>query len=110
MWASAFLLSLSPLDASLFLLGWWVDDVIRRAAETAKGFPGLLSSGTPLRLPEECECNSCGMFVGTHTWYSPLLFHVSPHGGFVFVLFLFSQVSQTLMVSYQALTKCQGSP
>lgn len=104
MWASAFLLSLSPLDASLFLLGWWVDDVIRRAAESAKGFPGLLSSGTPLHLPEECECNSCGMFVGTHTWYSPLLCRLME------VLFLFSQVSQALMVSYQALTKCQGSP
>lgn len=107
MWASAFLLSLSPLDASLFLLGWWVDDIIRRAAESAKGFPGLLSSGTPLHLPEECECNSCGMFVGTHTWYSPLLFHVSPHGGFVFVFTgkssAHGQLSSSNKVSRQSL-------
>lgn len=40
-----FLLPLSPLDCGLFLLGRWVDEAIRRAVESAKGFLGSLRSG-----------------------------------------------------------------
>lgn len=93
-WPSLF--PLSSLDSGLFLPGWWVDEAIRRAVESAKGFPGSLRSGKPRHLPEECEGKSCGVFVVTssHSVF-PCCFPMGHLMGlFCFALFLFSQITQ----------------